>query len=208
MTPTISYAITVYNEITEIKKLISLLSVSKREEDEIVVLMDSKGPDEVWEYLLSVEDELGSLNKEKFDNNFSNWKNLLTSYCSNDYIFNIDADEYPNMELMKVLPQILNTNLNIDMFYVPRVNLVEGLTEAHIKQWGWRVNEKTWVNWPDYQMRVYRNSNNIKWKNRVHEVLEGYDQFTTLPEAEEYALYHPKQIKRQEEQNNFYATLG
>ncbi len=207
MTPTISYAITVYNEITEIKKLISLLSVSKREEDEIVVLMDSKGPDEVWEYLLSVEDELGSLNKEKFDNNFSNWKNLLTSYCSNDYIFNIDADEYPNMELMKVLPQILNTNLNIDMFYVPRVNLVEGLTEAHIKQWGWRVNEKTWVNWPDYQMRVYRNSNNIKWKNRVHEVLEGYDQFTTLPEAEEYALYHPKQIKRQEEQNNFYETL-
>jgi hypothetical protein len=36
------------------------------------------------------------------------------------------------------------------MFRVPRVNTVEGITQQHIQQWRWNVNENGWVNWPDY----------------------------------------------------------
>ena len=41
-----------------------------------------------------------------------------------------------------------------------------------IKCAGWNVNDKGWVNWPDYQWRIWKNKPKIKWKNKVHEVLE------------------------------------
>jgi phosphoribosylamine-glycine ligase len=105
------------------------------------------------------------------------------------------------------VPYILEINPEVDVFLVPRVNTVEGLTQEHIRQWRWMVNEKGWVNFPDYQWRIYRNTPNIKWKNKVHEVLEGHKTSTLLPAEEEYCLYHPKTIDRQERQNNYYDTL-
>ena len=93
------------------------------------------------------------------------------------------------------------------MLRVPRVNTVDGLTEEHIKKWGWRVNEKGWINWADWQMRIYKNHPDIIWVNKVHEVLEGYKVHGMLPLEEEWALYHPKDIKKQEKQNNYYNTL-
>jgi hypothetical protein len=90
---------------------------------------------------------------------------------------------------------------------VPRVNTVEGLTSQHIKRWGWNVNKKGWVNWPDAQQRIYKNNGTIRWTGKVHERLEGYKTVTTLPINEKWALQHPKDIKRQEKQNNYYDTL-
>ena len=95
----------------------------------------------------------------------------------------------------------------IDVILVPRVNTVDGLTDEHIQKWGWNVNENGWVNWPDMQYRIYKNSDNIKWVNKVHEVLEGFQTLSHLPMAEELALYHPKDIGRQEKQNAYYDTL-
>lgn len=203
----ISYAITVCNELEEIKKLLDFLLVYKQDEDEIVVLLDdSKGKGEVYDYLLTTSPEV-TCYRDRFEGHFADWKNKLTSYCTGDYIVNIDADELPNNQLVLNLPSILGYNPEVDVYCVPRVNTVEGLTPQHIAKWGWRVDEKGWVNWPDYQMRVYKNRPEIKWKNKVHEVLEGYKKITTLPTEEEYALYHPKTIQRQEKQNNYYDTL-
>ena len=203
----ISYAITVCNELEEIKKLIDFLLVYKQDQDEIVVLLDdSKGKGEVYEYLLTTSPEV-TCYRDSFEGHFADWKNKLTSYCTGDYILNIDADELPNNSLILNLPAILNYNPEIDIFCVPRVNTVKGLTSQHIAKWGWRVDEKGWVNWPDYQMRIYKNRPEIKWKGKVHEVLEGYKTISTLPLEEEYALYHPKTIERQERQNNYYDTL-
>ena len=42
------------------------------------------------------------------------------------------------------------------------------------QKWQWKVNEQGWVNWPDYQWRIWKNIKRIKWKNKVHEVLEGH----------------------------------
>ena len=47
----------------------------------------------------------------------------------------------------------------------------------------------------------------IKWKNKVHEVLEGHKTYATLPPMEDFAIYHPKKIDRQEKQNEYYNTL-
>lgn len=64
------------------------------------------------------------------------------------------------------------------------------------------------INYPDFQMRIYRNTPTIQWKNKVHEVLGGYRSWATLPvEDEEFVLYHPKTIERQEKQNSYYDTL-
>ena len=203
----ISYAITVCNELEEIKRLVNFLLVYKQDQDEIVILFDKQnGSQEVRQYLADLSKEIKVIRSD-FAGHFADWKNKLTSHCTGDYIVNIDADELPNNQLILNLPTILGYNPEVDVYCVPRVNTVEGLTSQHIAKWGWRVDEKGWVNWPDYQMRVYKNSPEIKWKNKVHEVLEGYKKITTLPLQEEFALYHPKTIERQQKQNNYYDTL-
>ena len=205
----ISYAITVCNELKEITKLLNLLLNKKRKEDEIVVLFDKKnGSPEVWSRLQELNDEPNTIVKTKtFKNHFANWKNYLTSLCTGDYIFQIDADEYPHPTLIHDLPFILQTNPGNEVYLVPRVNTVKGLTDKHIQKWGWSVNDKGWVNWPDYQWRIWKNKPEIKWKNKVHEVLEGYNTYAALPDNEGLSLYHPKDIKRQEKQNKFYSEL-
>ena len=205
----ISYAVTVCNEIVEIQRLISFLLKYKRFEDEIVILYDSKGGTKtVEEYLRShsVNGEF-TWHSGEFEGHFANWKNKLTSLCSGDYIFQIDADEIPNVTLLENLPLILEQNPDNEVYLVPRVNTVEGLTQEHIQKWRWNVNEKGWVNWPDYQWRIWKNKPEIKWKNKVHEVLEGFKTYAPLHDTELFALYHPKTIERQEKQNAYYDTL-
>ena len=93
------------------------------------------------------------------------------------------------------------------MIFIPRVNTVEGLTQSHIDKWKWNVNEKGWVNFPDYQTRIYKNTKEITWMNKVHERISGYDTFSNFPAEEQWSLYHPKKIDRQEKQNEFYETI-
>jgi len=204
----ISYAITVCNEQVEIQNLVTFLLDNKREQDEIVITFDSKnGSNDVEEYLRAK-----SVNGEfkwypfEFNGNFSDLKNHTKDNCLGDYICHLDADEIPHETLVEQLPQILEMN-EVDLVWLPRVNTVEGITDEHIKKWGWRLNEDGWVNWPDYQWRIWKNIKSIKWKNKVHEVLEGHKTFASLPPVEEYALYHPKSIDKQEKQNKYYETL-
>ena len=207
----ISYAITVCNELTEVGRLLDLLLANKRTQDEIVVLMDTtKASDKLALTLRYYEmDNMDHMTvwPGEFDGHFADWKNKLTSYCSGDYVFQIDADEYPHPHFIESLPAIVEANPEVDVYLVPRVNTVEGLTQEHIQKWGWRVDSNGWVNWPDWQHRIYRNDNNIKWQNKVHEILVNHKQFTYLPVSEEYALFHPKTISRQEKQNEYYNTL-
>jgi len=203
----LSYAITVCNELEEVKRLVNFLRSNKRKQDEIVILFDKQnGTQEVRQYVADLPRSI-KVARDTFKGHFADWKNLLTSFCKGDYIFQIDADELPNEELINNLPYILEVNPELDVLLVPRVNTVEGLTQDHINKWGWNVNKEGWVNWPDFQWRIYRNSPDVKWVNKVHERLEGFKAYTTLPMEEDYSLYHPKTIERQEKQNNYYDTL-
>lgn len=205
----ISYAITVCNEFLEIQRLIAFLLKNKRSQDNIVVLFDELNGDREVENYLRSHSQNGEFHwhKAKFQNHFADWKNKLSNLCNGDYIFQIDADEIPHENLINSLPELLEENSTIDMIRVPRVNTVDGLTEEHIKKWRWNVNEKGWVNWADWQMRIYRNTPTIKWINKVHEVLDGFKTHGMLPIEEEWALYHPKTIEKQEKQNNLYDTI-
>ena len=205
----ISYAITVCNEFVEIQNLVSFLLQNKRTEDEIVILYDSSNGNEGVESYLrakSVNSEF-AWHKGEFNHHFADWKNKLTSLCNGDYIFQIDADEYPHDILIESLPGILQGNPDNEVYLVPRVNTVSGLTQEHITKWRWNVDEEDRVNWPDYQWRIWKNKPEIKWINKVHERLEGFKTYAPLPALPELALYHPKTIERQEKQNNYYDTL-
>ena len=204
----ISYERTVCNEKIEVKRLVDFLLANKRQQDEIVVLYDQKNGDEEIATMLTKLNKLPNFQMWRgfFDGHFADWKNKLNEYCTGDYIFQIDADEIPAKFLIEQLPLILENN-QVDLFLVPRVNTVEGLTDEYVKKWRWNVNEKGWVNWPDLQMRIYRNRPELKWQNKVHEVLIGSESHTDLPLDENFALKHPKEIERQVKQNNYYSTL-
>ncbi len=143
-----------------------------------------------------------------WNNNFADWKNKLNDYCTGNFIFQIDADEFPSDFLLENIHAVLEENDQVDLFNVPRSNTVEGLTESHIQKWRWNVNEQNLVNWPDYQMRIYKRNKDIKWRNKVHEIVSGYKRMAYLPDTStDWCLYHPKTIERQEKQNNFYNTI-
>ena len=204
----ISYSLLTHNETDSLLKLIEFLVEYKDVQDEIVILddySDNEKTKEILDTMCSIHHikfEQRSLNKD-----YSAQKNYLKNMCTGDYIFNLDADELPHKSLITNIKIILESNPTIDLYWVPRVNTVEGLTENHVRSWGWQVNDKGWVNWPDYQGRIWRNRPNIMWKNKVHEVLDGHKEHTFLPAEEEFCFYHPKEIKRQEEQNKFYDTI-
>jgi hypothetical protein len=203
----ISYAITVKDEIQEIKTLLTKLFNFVRKQDEVVVLWDEKNGDpQVWEYLNSINSEKINIYKGSFQGHFANWKNYLNSLCRGDVIINLDADEIPHEFLLQNLPEILE-NSEVDLIYVPRVNTVEGITQEHIDKWGWKINEKGWVNYPDHQARIYKRDPNINWSGKVHETIKGFKSYGVLPLKEEFSLYHPKTIKKQEKQNKYYNTL-
>ena len=204
----ISYSILTHNETDSLMNLLHFLVENKDDADEIVILDDYSDNEETKKIL----DTFTSIADIKFEQrnlfkDYAGQKNHLTRMCSGDYIFNIDADELPNKQLMSNIKALLKANPTIDLFWVSRVNTVDGLTEEHVHQWGWQVNDKGWVNFPDYQGRIWRNRPNIMWKNKVHEVLDGHQEFTYLPAEENWCFYHHKTIDRQEKQNEFYNTI-
>ena len=206
----ISYAITVCNELVEIQRLLPFWIENKRKQDEIIVVYDSNnGSKSVDEYLRTQSQATFAQFRYihyHFDGHFANLKNALTDACLGDYIFQIDADEMPSPYLMQYLPLLLENN-DVEVLRVPRINTVKGLTQEHVKKWGWIVDNKGRVNWPDLQWRIYKRTPEIRWKNKVHEILEGYKTHAMLPLEEEFALEHYKDIDRQEKQNSYYNTL-
>jgi glycosyltransferase involved in cell wall biosynthesis len=200
--PSISYAITACNEHVDLERLLSQLLSFIRDEDEIIVQVDTTATEEVkkviWNNKLTVY-------AYPLNNDFATFKNNLKNLCNKEYIFQIDADEYLSDQLTEWLPTVLEVNKEVEMFSVPRINTVEGLTETHIKKWGWNVSEGGWVNYPDYQNRIFKNKPEMHWVNKVHEKLVGAMVTTEIPYGLD--LIHPKTIERQEKQNNYYNTL-
>ena len=202
----ISYGITVHNEAEELQTLLEVLNKNIDKEDEIVVCVD--GDDEKVEAVLGefLSEHNAIVYKRKLDGNFSDQKNSVIEKSSGDYIFHIDADEYPNEILIQQLKQILEIN-DVDLIWIPRVNTVEGMEQIHIERWGWRVDGNRWVNYPDHQARVFRNDKSIRWTRPLHEYITGCKTYAHLPPHEELSLYHPKTIQKQESQNQLYSDI-
>tara|TARA_R100000005_G_C4989961_1_gene197512 strand:+ start:482 stop:1135 length:654 start_codon:yes stop_codon:yes gene_type:complete len=203
----ISYGITVHNESDELNKLLEILVHKTQAEDEIVIVQD--GDDKKVEEVISswMSQYLDAKGiywyTRKLDGNFADQKNYVIEQCEGDYIFHIDADEYPHETLIEQLPEILTIN-DVDLVWIPRVNTIDGMTEQDVMKWGWRVSEQGWVNYPDYQSRVFRRDEKIRWTRPLHEHIVGCKTYSHLPPHEELSLYHPKTIEKQTQQNVFY----
>ena len=133
------FGITVSTEIEEIKQLIPFLKKHIPDDCEIVALADN---------LTVTEDVLIYLNEQKIshyaknlNNNFGEFKTALNVICKDlhqaDYIFQIDADEIPNKVIVKNIKLIIEANPDVDVFYLPRRNIVKGITENLLREWQW-----------------------------------------------------------------------
>ena len=211
----ISYGITVHNEADELNKLLEILIHKTQKDDEIVICVDdTHGEDDAVEFVLRGwvqqygHEDMKTIKvyQRKLNGDFAAQKNSVIENSTGDYIFHLDADEYPHETLLEQLPTILEYN-DVDLIWIPRVNTVEGITDEWIQKWGWQLTENGWVNYPDYQSRVFRNKENIRWERNVHEQITGCKTYAHLPPHEELSLYHPKTIDKQIKQNEFYSTL-
>ena len=213
----ISYAITVKDEIKEFKRLLGFLMKHIPLTDEIVIQQDivPKGTNQNATQVTihaadKSEENMG--NNIKFiqyslDGDFSSFKNNLNKFCTGDYIFQLDADELPSINLITNLHSILETNPEVELYKIPRENFVDGIESIHMMKWGWIVDEMGRINYPDFQGRIYMNKDRIFWKNTVHESITGATVTTLLPMNKGLDLIHRKTILKQEQQNAFYSTL-
>ena len=209
---TISYLITCCNEDRTLGNLLERVYSSMDYEDEIVILDDFSGNPKTQEILseYSKKDNV-KLYQHALDRNYGAHKNYGNELCKNDFIFQLDGDECPSSTLILNIKSIIEANPEIELFAVPRINDFKGVTPEHAKQWGWRLspcpihNNRLIVNFPDTQGRIYKNDpKRIRWNRRLHEKLEGYTKFTTLPLDYELSLYHDKTIEVQLQTNKRY----
>ena len=207
----ITYAITVCNELEEITKLIDFLKDKIEKEDEILIQYDEDSASDAIKNYLKIISQLHNTNIKvigfPLNSDFASYKNNLKTHANGIFIFQIDADEIPSEYLMENIHEFIEYNKDVDLFFVPRINTVEGLTKEHIKKWKWNVTDAGWVNFPDYQTRLYRRTSEIEWQGKVHERIIGYNTLSVLPSEEQYCLYHNKKIERQEKQNAYYDTI-
>jgi glycosyltransferase involved in cell wall biosynthesis len=201
----ISYAILTHNEGEYIDKLLTLLTTYKRSIDEIVIVDDYSDGELTKSILDTYKDQI-KLHYRTFDGEHTQ-ENYLNSQCTGDYILQLDADELVSPEFLEMLPELLEDNNETDLFIMPRINTVEGLTPEYIAKWKWNVNEKGWVNFPDWQMRLYRNCDWLKWNGLLHSKIEGHKTYVFLPAEELFCILHPKQLERQVEQNDLYDKI-
>jgi len=204
----ISYSILVHNEDETFEKLLQRLIEYKQPQDEIVVLddySDNEKTKAILDYYSSTCDI--KLDQRNLLHDFATQKNYLKGMCTGDYSFNLDADEMISHWFMKDIHEILEGN-EVDLIFVPRINTVEGIDPGyHLKQWGWTMNEKGWINYPDWQGRIFRNRPNIRWEKPVHEQIVGFQTYAHLPMEQKYSIIHPKTIDRQVKQNQKYSEI-
>lgn len=208
--PKISYGVTVCNEAEELDSLLERLVSYIDKKDEVIVLSDrSKITDAVQQVIDKYRDRIKHISYP-LDNDFSTFKNKLIDHASGDYLFQIDADELPNSILLKDIKQFLYLFKNRDAFFIPRVNYVEGVTEEYTKKWREfkGMDDKGRINYPDYQMRLFRLGKDIRWERKVHEIVVNFSGYLSLPaDTEDYCLYHSKTLEKQIRQNEYYDTL-
>jgi hypothetical protein len=198
----ISFAICVCDEARELNELLQMLTDTIRKIDEIQVLVDtSKVTTDVR--LVLEKFPRAQVHEREFKDDFAAHKNYLNSKCRGDYIFNLDADEVPSETLVRMAFDVKD----LDLVYVPRVNIVPGITESELKQHKFHLNEVGFINWPDFQGRIYRNHPSIRWVSEVHEKIQGAAKIGQIPVQPIHAIWHVKSRAKQMKQNQKYLEI-
>ena len=211
----ISYLVTVHNETLELLQLIEKLKTHidfVAPNDEVVILDDFSDNEDTKKILSKAKSYGFTVVQHALNKNFSEHKNYGSKRCVGDYIIQIDADEYLFPNLLNNIHEIIESNPTVELYRVPRVNIVRGATDNDARNWGWHVSKLPdfgvlpIINWGngDYQSRIYKNSLRIQWHKPLHETIMGAAIVAHLPKEVDYAIIHDKTIDRQKAQNEFY----
>ncbi len=189
---TISFAISVCDEAEPLRRLLDILTSYCRPGDEIVIQADSsKVTKEVQEVIQAYRPMVSAYAEHPLNFDFAQAKNHLNTLCHGDWIFQLDADECPSSFVMDHLRTILDSNAEVELIKLPRINVFVNETDEV---------EESHVAWPDYQGRLYRNiPQRILWHRPLHEKIQGYKAYTYLPKDDRYAILHSKN-KEQDKQ--------
>ena len=211
----ISYLVTCHNETLELLELIEKLKKhldSDAPNDEVVILDDFSNNEDTLKILEKARTYGFTVVQHALNKNFAEHKNYGSKRCVGDYIVQIDADEYPHSTLLYNMKDLLEANPMVELYRVPRVNIVRGATEQDARTWGWSISklldygDLPIINWHhgDYQSRIYKNSLKIQWHKPLHETIQGAEYVSNLPKEVEWSIIHDKTIQRQLSQNKFY----
>jgi glycosyltransferase involved in cell wall biosynthesis len=137
----ISYAIMCHNEGDELRTLIDTIVEHITDEDEIV-LLDDYSTNKETKLLIDTYVPIHNIVYEQrhLYSDFAGQKNHLRKMCSGDYIFNLDADEVPHKWLLANIKEVLSLNDNVDLYLLPRLNVVHGIGMSHVNKWGWNIS--------------------------------------------------------------------
>lgn len=211
----ISYLVTCKNETLELLQLIEKLKTHidfVTPNDEVVILDDFSDNEDTKKILEKAKSYGFTVVQRALNKNFAEHKNYGSKRCVGDFICQLDADEYLYPALLSNMHELLKSNPTVELYRVPRVNIVRGATDNDARSWGWHMTKLSEfgdlpiINWShgDYQSRIYKNSLRIQWHKPLHETIVGASIVAHLPKEVDYAIIHDKTIDKQRAQNEFY----
>jgi glycosyltransferase involved in cell wall biosynthesis len=141
--PFISYLVTCKNTGSELQFLLERL-YKYGQNNECIILDDYSDDLLTLQVLDNASDNNNSffnVHKHKLDGNYSEHKNYGKSLCRGEYIFQIDDDELPSETLLESLKELIELNNDVDLFWIPRINIFLGVDDIEAKKWGWRLTK-------------------------------------------------------------------
>ena len=201
----LSYLVTCHNETSSLDKLLSKLVQNKKDNHEIVLLDDYSDNPESLEIIQKYKEKT-SFHQHKLDRNYGAHKNYGIEQCKGTWIFQLDGDEYPTDLLLENIDVVLESNVDNEVLWLPRLNYFADVTELDVKTWGWNYQDGM-INFPDYQSRIYRNLSHIRYQRRLHEKVEGFKSYVFIPPQKDIAIIHEKTIEKQRQTNVNYNKL-
>jgi glycosyltransferase involved in cell wall biosynthesis len=151
----ISFAICTHNEGDYIRQLLMtlisfILADKSGVEYEIIIIDDYSTDPETLKVFREVllQPHFNDVSKISFHvkshslmGDYSAHKNFMNQQCSGDWIFNLDADELIPESLFVLLPLLIDNNPDVEAYWIPRINTVDGLTVDHVRKWGWVITK-------------------------------------------------------------------
>lgn len=193
----ITYSIQVCNESRELFSLLNFLVKTIDYVDNIHVIVDTPHKTEKVQKVLDYFKDKITVFERAFDTFYKN-SSYHKEVATGDYVFAIDADEMPQEMLIKTIKQIIATTKG-EVIFVPRINIHPGMTQEFLhKCKQFKVNEMGWINWPDFQGRLYKRADHIKWTDEIHTKLHGSDNAIGIQPIPQLALWHIKSMEKQQ----------
>lgn len=106
---------------------------------------------------ISFADEILKVETSKIKGSFSEWRNEGMRRSSGNWKLYVDTDEEVNSKLREEITKIIEDVSDISAYAIPRRNFIFGKEFKHGGQW------------PDYQVRLFKKEEFVRWEGNLHE---------------------------------------